>query len=150
MAGGIALNEYRLTRKSPEVVDWHCRQAAEHFVQSNHHLQTAPMRLTARRRFLADARHALPTLGLNAFLATFRQHLFQRGDVRHFEDAQPIITALAAELALVPRAQPVAGVELPDVTAALVKAKDALATALAQVGEALRMAEGPGVSGEAS
>jgi hypothetical protein len=128
--------------------DWHCRQAAEHFAKSNHYRIAAPVRLTARKRFLADARHALPTLGLDAFLATFKQHLFQRSDSQHFDDAQPIITALAAELALVPRAVPVAGAELPDVTAALVKAKDALATALAQVGEALRVAgEVGGVEG---
>ena len=45
-----------------------------------------------------------------------------------------------------PRAVSVAGIELPNVTAALVKAKDALATALAQVGQALRVVEVPAVA----
>jgi hypothetical protein len=136
-----------LTKTKPDAVtppvaaaqaDWHCRQAAEHFAKSNHYRIAAPVRLTARKRFLADARHALPTLGLEGFLATFKQHLFRRSDSQHFDDAQPIITALAAELALVPRAVPLASETVP---AALVKAKDALATALAQVGEALRAVE---------
>ena len=91
--------------------EWHCRQAAEHFADSNHPRESAPKRQTARKRFLADARHALPTMGLQTFLATFKQHLFQRGHVSHYDDAEPIITALAGEPAPVQpvlKAEPVA------------------------------------------
>ena len=88
--------------------DWHCRQAAEYFAQSTRQHKTPQAREQARRRFLADTKHALPALGIDAFLVAFKQHLLQRDDVRCFDEAEPIITALAAELAIVPRVVPVA------------------------------------------
>jgi hypothetical protein len=124
--------------------EWHCTQSAEHFRWSVGNCGTATSRDRKRRNFLADARHALPTMGLEAFLAKFRLYLFHRGDVGCFDEAKPIITALAAELALVPRAVAVAAASVP-VSDALTNAKSALAAALAKVDEALRAVE---VTGE--
>jgi len=79
-------------------------------------------------------------MGLDAFLARFRLYLFHCGDVGCFDEARPIITALAAELALVPRAVAVAADSVP-VSDALTNAKGSLAAALAKVDEALRLVE---------
>src|SRR6187402_2313902 len=79
-----------------------------------------------------------PTMGLDAFLAPFKQHLFQRGHDSHYDDALPIITALAGEPA---PARPVREAEpaiVPDgVQATLKKTHAHLISALSELAFAI-------------
>jgi len=120
--------------------EWHARQAAGYYAQSHNRFKAPQGRATARNRFVADAKLALPVMGLELFLKHFEAWLREAGWPEKFDEAKATIGALAAELALVPRTVAVAADSVP-VSDALTNAKSSLAAALAKVDEALRLVE---------
>jgi hypothetical protein len=114
--------------------EWHAKQSAEFYAQSLNKFKAPQGRATARNRFVADAKLALPVMGLEKFLMHFEAWLRNAGYAQQFDEAKATVTTLAAELAIVPRAVPVA-VELPAVPAGdgLAAVKKILADALAQI-----------------
>jgi hypothetical protein len=105
---------------------FHCRQAAEYFVDSNQRHQSPRMRTLNRNRFIADARHGLSALGLDAFLVEFGQSMPVRSERGDFEQAEPIIRALWADM----QSQPAARAELPGHAANAALANQLIETAL--------------------
>jgi len=110
---------------------WLCRQAAGHFHNSERG-RNATSRASARRRFIEDARLALPTMGLEKFLANFERH--SSGDVR---EAEPIIRELWAELQI---KSAIAGQPGP-VTPAPIGSADAVRQAVANAQQLMAIAQ---------
>jgi hypothetical protein len=115
--------------------EWHARQAADFFAESTKQ-QRPKTRELCRRRFIANAKLALPSLGLDQFLATFNGWLQRQG---HFGvgNAEPIIRELAIELAVASPGGPV--VHGDNVERALVAVQSLLAVNQQQVDAALRL-----------
>ena len=76
---------------------WHAKQAAEYYAQSLLMMKSPQARATARKRFMTDARLALPVMGLDEFLRHFKAWLDAADTV--FEDAKATVLALAAAAA---------------------------------------------------